>query len=524
MKTILKLTYLLIALIPVCITGCKEQLKEDYYNPDGSQTASMETLFGKFSTLSRYHMQYWDLTTLQKSTVGVYTQIVGYQNGLNRYNPSDTYVLDHWNRFYTEILQQYREMETKYNALDETKKADYKHMMIAADAILINELVKKTDMWGEIPFSEAGYIRSSNQIIFPKFDTQQDIYNFMINRLRENAAFLVKNPQSTPLGNTLLTSSDFIYAGNTSRWQKFTNSLRLRLLVRVKGTAEMGASANQEISTILNNPVQNPLIESNADNAIISSKGPNLFAIDNQHEGGPRGGFSGVVAGKAMLDVLKKGTFLDPRLQVMFSKNRNGNYAGINPLSTASQDVSDSLSSNLYSFIDSTTMRFNNFLPGVLFTAAETQFLKAEILQGAAAETAFKTGIKQSIDWYYYVRNLNTKNNGVEVGTLTPPTDAQKEDVATYYFTNYYQNPNIGKDEAIGIQRWIHFGPLQMYEAWSDMRRYNHPVLRYLEDSGQTPKPLDRFKYPSKEYADNMNMSQQIKDNDKFYNKVWWDK
>ncbi|MGE8377264.1 MAG: SusD/RagB family nutrient-binding outer membrane lipoprotein [Sphingobacterium sp.] len=461
---------------------------------------------------------------MQKSTVGVYTQILGYSNGAGRYNPSDTYTLDHWNRFYTEILQLYREMEKTYNGLDQTGKNNYKHIMIAADAILISELAKKTDMWGDIPFSEAGFIRNSNQIIFPKYDSQQDIYTFMLAKLKENAGILESSLEPTPVGSKMLAKADFIYGGNVGKWQKFINSLRLRLLVRIKGTSELGSMANQEITTILNNPTKNPLIETNADNALISAKGPDLFAIDGQHEGGPRGGFAGVVAGKAMLNVLKKGTFVDPRLQTLFGKNKNGHYAGLDPMSTSTTEVSDSLNNQLYSFVDSAALRFNNFLPGVLFTAAETQLLKAEILQGTQSETAFKNGIKLSVDWYYYVRNLNTKSNGVEVGTLTPPTDAEKETIANYYYTNYYQNPAIGKDEAIGIQRWIHFGPLQMYEAWSDMRRYNHPMLSYVKDSGIAPTPIDRFKYPSKEYADNINMSQQIKDNDKLYNKVWWDK
>lgn len=503
-------------------TACTKQLKDDYYNPDNSQNASIESLFGKFSTLSRYHMQYWDLYTFQTSTIAVYSQVFGYQNVPNRYTPSDNYVLDHWNRFYTEILPLYRDMEKRFEALDESLQKDYKHMMAAADAIMFNELSKKTDIWGDIPFSEAGYLRSENQIIFPKFDSQKDIYSFMIERLRDNARFFATNQQATNLAQNLLNKYDFIYNGRITGWQKFTNSLRLRFLTRITNSAEMEPTAKQEIISILDNPIENPLIEENADNALIASNGPNLFAIDHQHEGGPRGGFSGVLAGKAMLDVLNRDDFTDPRLRTLFSKNLNGNYAGLNPLQPNTVEVLDSLENNLYSFIDSTTFRFNNFLPGVLFTASETHFLKSELLQGTLAENAFKQGIKLSIDWYYYVRNLNTKNNDKEVGTLTLPTSDEKELVALYYLTNYYHQANIGKAAAIGIQRWIHFGPLQIYEAWSDMRRYKHPKLEYLKDAGTVPDPINRFKYPSKEYADNFNMSQQVKDNDNFYAKVWW--
>lgn len=523
MKNKLNSVIIFFTLITVLIVSCNKQLEDDYYNPDNSQNASIETLFGKFSTLSRYHMQYWDLYTLQKSTVAVYTQILGYQNSPNRYTPSDSYVLDHWNRFYTEILPLYRDIQKRFNSLDEDLQKDYKYMMVAADAILFNELSKKTDMWGDIPFSEAGHLRSENQIIFPKFDAQQEIYTAMLNQLRENAALFVNAPQPTNLAQSMLNNYDFIYKGRIAGWQKFTNSLRLRFLARIMNSNEMGTSAKQEIQMILNNPTENPLIEENTDNALIASTGPSLSAIDNQHEGGPRGGFAGVVAGKAMLDVLKKGDFTDPRLQTLFSKNLNGDYAGLNPIGVNYVEIIDSVNLKLYSVIDSTTFRFNNFLPGVLFTASEIHFLKSEILQGAEAEKAFTDGIKHSIDWYYYIRNLNSKNNGKEVGPLLPPSDDEKSKVATYYLKNYYQHSDIGKSAAIGIQRWIHFGPLQMYEAWSDMRRYKYPKLAYLKDAGTVQEPISRFQYPSKEYADNFNMSQQIKDKDNFYTKVWWD-
>lgn len=82
-----------------------------------------------------------------------------------------------------------------------------------------------TDMYGDIPYSEAGkgYIDGTFQ---PKYDRQSDIYAHMLNELDEAAKAL--DPSRASFG-----SADFIYNGDPLKWRKFAYSLMLRLGMRL---------------------------------------------------------------------------------------------------------------------------------------------------------------------------------------------------------------------------------------------------------------------------------------------------
>ncbi|MEX6688273.1 SusD/RagB family nutrient-binding outer membrane lipoprotein [Danxiaibacter flavus] len=517
--------YISLVLVLSVIWGCKKsEFAELYPDPDKNSNGKIESLFANMLIMTRYHMQYWDLYTFTGTTLARYTQMVGYTNDPGRYQPSDSYVNDRWNKFYTDILPLYRQMEAIYKQLPDSEKKDYKYIMGIGEAVMANEMSKVTDLWGDVPYSEGGLIRSSdNQIIYPKYESQKSIYTRMLSDLKDFADTLAVSTAATATETKFLTTYDFVNKGDLLKWQKFINSLRLRWLVRVKNT-ELSSQAIEQINEILNNPAKYPLIESNDDNAIFSSKAPNLLAITNQHEGGPKGGFAEVPAGKKMLDILKHGSFQDPRLQTIFSKNSNGEYAGIDPLIPSTSSIADSLRDHLYSYVDSATYRYNDFLPAVLFTASEVHFLKAELRSGSRAEDAFRKGIKLSIEWYYYIRNLNEKIESTVVGHLDPPSSQEVTNTIQYYVDNYFNNLDVGAAEAIGIQRWIHFGHLQMYEAWADIRRFDHPHFSFVPDNGAVPNVPKRIKYPSAETINNtIGMSDDIKAKDLYTNKVWWD-
>ena len=68
-----------------------------------------------------------------------------------------------------------------------------------------------TDEYGDIPYTEggAGY---TDQIFFPKYDAQQDIYTDIIKELTEAAAAL--NATGT------IETADVLYAGNIAQMEK----------------------------------------------------------------------------------------------------------------------------------------------------------------------------------------------------------------------------------------------------------------------------------------------------------------
>ena len=92
-----------------------------------------------------------------------------------------------------------------------------------------------TDYWGPIPYFNAGVPGKS-----VPYDSQDKIYDDFFKKLDSAANVLKANPTAVPFG-----SFDLIYAGNVTKWLHFTNSLRLRLALRISKTDPARAKADR---------------------------------------------------------------------------------------------------------------------------------------------------------------------------------------------------------------------------------------------------------------------------------------
>ncbi len=82
-----------------------------------------------------------------------------------------------------------------------------------------------TDLFGDIPYSEA----FNDLIDYPKYDTQEKIYTDIYAKLKESAAKLDAT-KGNGMGN-----ADLFYAGDYGAWKRFSNSVRLRMSMRISG-------------------------------------------------------------------------------------------------------------------------------------------------------------------------------------------------------------------------------------------------------------------------------------------------
>lgn len=129
-----------------------------------------------------------------------------------------------------------------------------------------------TDYYGDIYYNEA--LKGRDGILYPKYDKQSDIYAGILNELDEANSMIKTGTE--PISATY----DLMYGGDKIKWQKFANSLKLRLLMRAsKKLSDAGA----QITAIINNPSERPLFESNDDNAAIDFIGTTK---DNSWKGG----------------------------------------------------------------------------------------------------------------------------------------------------------------------------------------------------------------------------------------------
>ena len=359
-----------------------------------------------------------------------------------------------------------------------------------------------TDTYGDIPYSEA--LQLSSNVLAPKYDAQQDIYTDLLAQLKA-ASGLIKTDGPEVGG-------DVIYEGDMNKWQRFANSLRLRLAMRIADANE--TLARTEVADVLNGT--NRLISSNAENA--------QFAFLNSSSN-----FNPVYVNRLTRDDHRVSRTItshlarlkDPRLTVYANPAECGAPASfeVGPDSTGLyRGIPNGLTNvNVAKLgpLCSSSKVGDAFTaaeaPGVLMTYAEVLFFKAEaIARGFVtgdAKAEYENGIRASMNQHGFT--------GAAVDEyIAQPSVA-------------YNAANFGK-QSIGEQKWIAlFG--QGVEAWSEWRRLDSPQLRVAANpagaaAGKIPV---RFRYPANEQSTNAaNRAAAVarQGADLLTTKVWWDK
>jgi len=215
----------------------------------------------------------------------------------------------------------------------------------------------------------------------------------------------------------------------------------------------------------------------------------------------------------------------DPRTPVLWDPGILGTYKGLDPLLPA--DGQDSLISKHYvSNIDSATFTMNYNVPGTLFTAAEVSFLKAEAYERwnlGTAQTAYETGIKQSIAFYYSLNQSAIFRTPFSKPSLPTPDDATINAFIAGSGIAYSGTPDQ-KIQKIWTQKWLNFFVLQAGQAWTEVRRTGYPALTFATDgSGVTSLPPKRLMYPDTEKSYNTENYNAVSSKDTPDKKIFWE-
>ncbi len=291
-------------------------------------------------------------------------------------------------------------------------------------AYLINYLV---DLYGDIPFSQAGQI---NQFAQPVYDSQDSIYHSLNRQLKQASDTF--NLSGDPLGR-----GDVLFYGDLLKWKKFANTLRIRILNRYK---HLDTSARQELITMFSDPKAYPLFESNVDNASLEPVGslPYIAPIYEWYILSP----FYMLPSKTLVGILNK--WNDPRLSFWLSPNANGDYIGFMN-GGACPPFPTSVDITKYSSFSNALLK-NPKLPMIAISYPELLFIKAELLDD---KQAYMDGIEAALQIY----NVNT--------TLTSRATAD-----SMWQTNHLQ--------AIMTQKWLLLF-LNENEAYTEYRRTGYP-------------------------------------------------
>ena len=401
------------------------------------------------------------------------------------------------------------------NIKDDDKR---KNLYQISRILRVFQFQRMTDIYGDIPYSEAGQ-GYANNLTNPQYDQQQDIYIDMLTELEDAAQKLDAAAENT------VGDADLVYGGDVIKWKKFAGSQMVRLAMRMSKVDATTAT------TWVKKAVQGGVMESNADNAIIEHEAKGTNPVSNpvglqlasrepasyrlsktfvDHlvtNSDPRLPWFATVVADAT-ETSDKGNN-DPALQLGQPNgyDRNGTATDIKNASNWPGDQ------NEYSIVNRETFSRED-APTFLLTYAETQLLLAE-----AAQRGWITGDAAA----YYRKGVE----GAIMQLNQTGGEIQLAEAAAYVNAHPYI-PAQGL-KMINEQYWIATFS-DWLETWSNWRRSGYPQLTPVNYQGNTSNGTipRRFTYPLDEATVNpANYSAAISNlagGDKMTSRVWWDK
>ena len=444
----------------------------------------------------------------------------GGPNNLN-YFLKDGWVASSYTESYSTVVPLWQDLKGK-------TETQFPEVFALAQILKISAWHKATDMFGPIPYKEAG-----KGLITVPYDSQEEVYKSMFKELSDAIEVLTKYADN---GNSkLLPNADAIYAGDVHKWVVYANSLMLRLAMRVY-YADAALSKQYALQAVN----QSYGVMKSKDDEAKMERGAslefknNLDVLINQ--------YNECRMGSSMLAYL--GGYQDPRLPKYFNTSTvsqavtvgtYGKYSGV----PTGHDVSSN-----DAFKDSSRPAITSTTPTYWMRASEVYFLLAEaalhgFAVGGTAESLYEKGIEMSFE-----------ENGIASSEVADyMSSGLKPSAYSFHLTNPGVNVDVpavtqattewsGTDEEklekIMIQKWIALYP-NGQEAWTEYRRTGYPklhsvVTNYSNGEIDSEVGIRRMRFPtnkstSAEDIANLESARKLLRGglDKAGTRLWWD-
>lgn len=557
-------SFMMLLTLGVGLSSCSDSYLEDVntddskaetIDPNAQLTTTLLQTYGDFSLMDTY-----------RSYITGFTQY--YAGGWNVSNyagavyPKDSEMAYPWNRYYQISIKNLVDAIHRTGDMPNTNAALRIHRAYMM-AVL-------SDIYGDIPCTEAGMSFIDGNAT-PKYDTQEEVYDFIFSELKACAAQL-------GTGTDAISGDVTSLGGDPEAWKRYANTLRLRYAMRISDVAP--ERARTEFESALN-----------ADGGIISSADEDAYIkyIDapfTLYDGAADLDFRANALGEmiygqdpqspsfvssTLFNYMKK--MHDPRLYriarcyihtTRSQTDTSGNFdvtdevlawgerggEGIVPCNVGDAWWSDWVSAPANSDIptlDSLATLYpdkgydkNNYparmirptiavafcnadCPGILITSAEVEFLLAEAASKGwnvpgDAESHYEAGIRASMQMlnnYYDIVSKISDEEIEEYIAENPLGDNPRESINTQAWILHLTNPN---------------------EGWANLRRSDYPALAdrtllpvrgdfpHEDPNMQTPV---RLRYPLLEASYNSVNYEEAVDRlggtDDWHHRVWWD-
>lgn len=345
------------------------------------------------------------------------------------------------------------------------------------------------DTYGNVPYSEA---LQGTALIRPKYDDARTIYAALIADLG-NAVTQLNMPITGD--NPAPAANDIVFKGDLSKWVKFANTLRLRMILRQTNVA--GIDFKGEIAKITGGFLA-------AGEDVLATPGylktagklNPFYANYGFTEADKKAGNKDFYTYSAFyIDKLK--SFADTsRLQRLAYRPEDAayrnDYRGV-PFGDGNDAyTAPKVSAFGPAFLPTLATAGTSTLfqrPQVLMLASESLFLQAEAVQrgymSGDAKALYESGVMDSF------RYLGVSNAAA---------------AARVYLASMVNNvgweASTNKIEAIITQKWIANTNVNGFESWTEYRRTGYPAVPLSTRANGTQQPM-RLLYPNSELSNN---------------------
>lgn len=451
---------------------------------------------------------------------------------------------DIWSNYYR-ALAHARQIDLMLPDLegDEDSKNNIKAMV---KTLIAYKTFRITDLFGDIPFIDAGYGFESLEYLRPKFDTQEEIYKSLLNDLKWVDDNIVDTANTSLLFQGFALYDNLLY-GDLVMWRKMANSLRLRHAMRMADRDL--AYAAPIIQDIIEN--ERPIVEGYDFNIqklesialwpYLNNFANNVNWTFREHNNLRMG--SNVWHQISENDSIDGSGIFDPRAYMFFEPNYDNEWKAFPQLPAVNTQTSGGTpyashrdspgnfglkgEDCIYSPFNYFLTRDEDMVPIILITGAEIHFIKAEAyfrgigvpLDQNKADEEYMNGITSSIEWWSrMMADSFLPTSGMTFIDMNPIPENLNVASVLNHFGSWMAVDDEEKLEFIYTQRWLD-AFRQPWEAFALTRRTSM--------TAREGDPIDYFRllYPPSEREYNSEnyleaISRQGGETSDF--KIWW--
>ena len=449
--------------------------------------------------------------------IGIVQQIISPNSGVltganyNQDNRASTQAL--WQGYYRNVIRNTRDI------IDRTAgNPDRSNLFNMARILQAYAFMVLTDSYGDIPYTQGGtgYL---DQVFFPVYDAQEDIYPQLIQEFTEASAALTASAR--------IETADILYGGNVDKWRKFGNSLLLRAGMRLSKVDQSQAAQ------VANAAFQAGVIMDNADNAVMRHDNNYVNPVGNTLNSTEAANF---YMTEPFVNHLKNNN--DPRLSAIAIRYIGAKSGPEQVPAIGSTDPDDQIGmpmghdnativpvasslglASFYDFTQADRLRVaGRFAPVFFVTAAQTQLLLAEAKQRGWITTA--TTAQQ-----FYHNGIRAHMQ--QLSSYGASSAIAQADIDAYIAAHPLAADNATAFEQINDEYWI-ASFLNGPEAFANFRRSGYPDLPPNPFPGKDISGdfIRRLTYPNSEISvntDNVNVAIARMGADDLDTRVWWD-